>query len=135
MGKVTVEDLHRIKKETWGRIALRKQEANARITVHMGECGMEAGARDVMKTLLEQIGASGRQDVHIFTGDCLGICETEPNVTVEIKEHEPVVYQKVDQEKARLIFDRHVMSGEILQEDVVAVPAAEEIESEAGREE
>lgn len=134
MGKVTVEDLHRIKKETWGRIALRKQEANARITVHMGQCGMEAGARDVMKTLLEEIGGSGREDVHIFAGDCLGICETEPNVTVEIEEHEPVVYQKVDQEKARLIFQRHVMHGEVLQEDVVEMPAAE-IESEAGREE
>ncbi|MFW6334857.1 MAG: (2Fe-2S) ferredoxin domain-containing protein [Desulfosalsimonas sp.] len=125
MGRITVEDLHKIKEKTRGRIALRRQESTARITVHIGDCGLEAGARDVMKALLEEINKSGREDIHVFAGDCLGICETEPNITVDIEDREHVVYQKVDPEKARRIFERHVINGEVQQEDTVEVPAVE----------
>lgn len=133
MGRITVEDLQKIKEKTRGRIALRRQESKARITVHIGDCGLKAGARDVMKALLEEIKKSGREDIHVFAGDCLGICETEPNITVDIESSDPVVYQKVDPEKARRIFQRHVIQGEVQQEDIVEVPAAEP-ESEKARE-
>ncbi|MCF8110249.1 MAG: (2Fe-2S) ferredoxin domain-containing protein [Desulfobacteraceae bacterium] len=133
MGRITVEDLQKIKEKTRGRIALRRQESTARITVHIGDCGLEAGARDVMKALLEEIKKAGRQDIHIFAGDCLGICETEPNITVDIMGGQPVVYREVDAEKARRIFQRHVINGEVQHEDTVEVPAAEP-ESEPARE-
>ncbi|MCF8026152.1 MAG: (2Fe-2S) ferredoxin domain-containing protein [Desulfobacteraceae bacterium] len=125
MGKVTVEDLNRIKEKTRSRMAMREQKATARITVHMGDCGIKAGGREVMKVLLEEIGKSGRDDIRVFAGDCLGVCETEPNVTVEIEGRQPVVYQKMDQDKVRRIFDRHVLGGDVQKEDTVEVPAGE----------
>lgn len=123
MDKVTVEDLHRIREKTRSRMAMRDQEAAVRVTVHMGECGIEAGGREVMKALLEEIGKSGRDDIRAFAGDCLGICETEPDVTVEIEGREPVIYQKVDQDKLRRIFERHVLGGDVQEEDTVELPA------------
>ncbi|MFW6081258.1 MAG: (2Fe-2S) ferredoxin domain-containing protein [Desulfosalsimonas sp.] len=135
MGKITVEDLHRIKEKTRSRIAMRVQEPDIRITVHMGECGIGAGARDVMKALLEETGRAGRDDIRVFAGDCPGVCETEPNVTVEIKGQDPVVYQKMDQEKIRRIFDRHVLHGEVQEADTVEIPEAEsEAEPQPGQE-
>lgn len=133
MAKLTVEDLHRIKEETRHRIALRHKEASARIRVHMGDCGLAAGARDVMKALLDELAKAGRDDIQVFAADCLGICETEPNVTVEIEGQQPVVYQKMDPEKTRRIFERHVLHGEVQGEDTVEVPAAE-AEEQTGEE-
>ncbi|MFW6333996.1 MAG: hypothetical protein ACOC0W_01905 [Desulfosalsimonas sp.] len=66
MGKITVEDLHRIKEKTRSRIAMRLQEPDIRITVHMGECGIGAGARDVMKTLLEETGRA-EETISVFS--------------------------------------------------------------------
>ncbi|MFO7931030.1 MAG: (2Fe-2S) ferredoxin domain-containing protein [Thermodesulfobacteriota bacterium] len=135
MGKISVEDLHRIKEKTRSRIAMRVQEPDIRITVHMGECGIEAGARDVMKTLIEETGRAGRDDIRVFAGDCPGVCETEPNVTVEIGGQQPVVYQKMDPEKIQRIFQRHVLSGEVQEADTVEIPEAEsEAEPQSGQE-
>ncbi len=126
MAKMTIEDLHRIKQETLPQTALRHQAANVSITVHMGECGIAAGARQTIKALMAELGKSGRHDIHILAADCPGVCETEPNVTVEIAGQAPVVYQKVDPEKIRLIFDRHVLNGEIQTGHTVELPDFEE---------
>ena len=45
MAKLTIEDLKRIKEETAKSTSLRDGDANVKITVHMGTCGIAAGAR------------------------------------------------------------------------------------------
>ena len=57
-----------------------------KITVHMGTCGIAAGAREVMNALLEELGAVDRQDIRVVTSGCMGMCSSEPNVTVETRE-------------------------------------------------
>ena len=79
----------------------------------MGTCGIAAGAREVMTALMDEIAQSDRQDIRVVNSGCLGMCSSEPNVTVEIKEEKQVVYQQVDPNKIRQIFKRHVLLGEI----------------------
>jgi (2Fe-2S) ferredoxin len=50
---------------------------------------------------------------------------SEPNVTVELEGQAPVIYQKMDPEKAALVFENHVLNGEIQQEYTIEIPAQE----------
>ncbi len=122
MSKLTIEDLQRIKEETLKLTGLRHQDPKARVTVHMGDCGIEAGARQVMKTLVKKLGESGRHDIHVIAADCLGMCESEPNVTVELEGRAPVVYQKMDPDKISLVFESHVLNGEIIEDQTIEIP-------------
>jgi len=113
MAKLTIDDLKKIKEETTKSTSIRDGEANIKITVHMGTCGIAAGARAVMNALMEEMAEADRQDIRIVTSGCMGMCSSEPNVTVESKEAEPIVYQKMDSNRMRQVFKRHVLLGEI----------------------
>jgi NADP-reducing hydrogenase subunit HndB len=98
-----------VKKET----ALREGGATVKITVHMGTCGIAAGAREVMDALLEEMSETDRQDIRVVTSGCMGMCSSEPNVTVEIQDNDPVIYQHMDANRMRQVFKRHVLLGEV----------------------
>ncbi len=113
MAKLTIDDLKRIKEETAKSTSLRDGDANIKITVHMGTCGIAAGARAVMNALMEEMAEADRHDIRIVTSGCMGMCSSEPNVTVESTETEPIVYQKMDSNRMRQVFKRHVLLGEV----------------------
>jgi len=48
MAKLKIEDLKKIKERVQGETALRAGARRAKVTVHMGTCGIAAGARKVM---------------------------------------------------------------------------------------
>jgi NADP-reducing hydrogenase subunit HndB len=113
MAKLNVEDLISIKEKTAQAISLRHKKAPVRITVHMGTCGIAAGARDVMSALLEVRAQSDRSDIHVITSGCIGMCSSEPLVTVEVAGSRPVVYQRMDPAKIRQVFQSHVLGGDV----------------------
>ena len=113
MGKMTIEDLKRIKEKTRKSTALREGGATVKITVHMGTCGIAAGAREVMDALMEEMAETDRQDIRVLNSGCMGMCSSEPNVTVEIEGQDPVIYQHMDKNKMRQVFKRHVLLGEV----------------------
>jgi NADP-reducing hydrogenase subunit HndB len=113
MPKLTIDDLKRIKEETAKSTSLREGAANVKITVHMGTCGIAAGAREVMNALMEELAESDRSDIRVVTSGCMGMCSSEPNVTVELQDAEPIVYQKMEANRMRQVFKRHVLLGEV----------------------
>jgi NADP-reducing hydrogenase subunit HndB len=113
MPKLTIEDLKRIRDTARKTTALREGETAIKITVHMGTCGIAAGAREVMDALLEELAQSERQDIRAVTSGCMGMCSSEPNVTVEIRGRDPVIYQHMNRNKMRQVFERHVLLGEV----------------------
>ena len=113
MAKLTIDDLKRIKEETAKSTSLREGAANVKITVHMGTCGIAAGAREVMNALMEELAESDRSDIRVVTSGCMGMCSSEPNVTVELQDAEPIVYQKMEANRMRQVFRRHVLLGEV----------------------
>jgi len=88
-------------------------------TVHMGTCGIAAGAREVIASFLDEKGKTDRNDITIESAGCMGKCAEEPNVTVEINGREPITYRKVNPAKAKQIFTDHLMGGEVLTDYVL----------------
>ena len=113
MAKLTIEDLKKIKERAKKDTALREGQATAKVTVHMGTCGIAAGAREVMDALLEEMAEADREDIRIVTSGCMGMCSSEPNVTVEIIGLYPVIYQHMDRNKMRQVFKQHVLQGKV----------------------
>jgi NADP-reducing hydrogenase subunit HndB len=115
MPRVTIEDLKRIRDANVRTTALRSGEARARVVVHLGTCGIAAGARTVMQALLHEIEARGVNDVLVTTTGCAGLCSREPMVTVELAGRAPVKYVELDPDKMRRIFEEHVLGGSLVQ--------------------
>ena len=113
MAKLTSKDLKKIKEKVKKDTALREGGATVKIIVHMGTCGIAAGARAVMDTLLEEMAETDRQDIRVVTSGCMGMCSSEPNVTVELQGKEPIVYQHMDANRMRQVFKRHILVGEV----------------------
>jgi NADP-reducing hydrogenase subunit HndB len=120
MAKLTIQDLKNIKDKVHKDTALRGGGSSVKITVHMGTCGIAAGAREVMDALLQQMTETDRQDIRIMNSGCMGMCSSEPNVTIEIEGQKPVVYQHMDANKMRQVFKRHVLAGEVQTEFALA---------------
>ncbi len=120
MPKISIEDLKKIKERERWKMALRLGEYRVKITVHMGTCGIAAGARDVMTEFREAIAARGTTDVILTNSGCAGLCAKEPMITVELKDQSPVKYGLLDREKAKRIFDEHVMGGKPVRDYALA---------------
>lgn len=113
MPKLTIEDLKKIKKQSLIETSLRHGPVKIKITVHMGTCGIAAGAREVMGALMEEMAEADRTDIRVVSSGCIGMCSSEPNVTVEAEGAEPIVYKLMDANKMRQVFRRHVLLGEV----------------------
>lgn len=116
MGKISIEDLRKIKEKELSRLSLREGQFRAKITVHMGTCGIAAGARKVLEAFLDAAQQKGVTDVMITQSGCAGLCNREPMATVELMDKAPVKYVDLDPEKAKKIFQEHVMGGRIVEE-------------------
>ncbi len=119
--KLRIQDLAKIREKTKSLMTIRESEGRARVTVHMGTCGIAAGARDIMDALLAEIGKSKVQDVIVTTSGCAGLCNKEPMATVELKGHPPVKYGDLTPAKMREVFARHVLGGKMVTDYVLAV--------------
>jgi NADP-reducing hydrogenase subunit HndB len=113
MAKLTIADLKKIKEKVQSETALREGGQRAKVTVHMGTCGIAAGARAVMDSIMSEIAEAGVSDVMVTTSGCAGMCSKEPMVTVELIGQEPIIYGTMDANKMRQVFKRHVLLGEV----------------------
>ncbi len=114
MPKLTIDDLKRIKAEAQQSMTLRSGDARAKVTVHMGTCGISAGAREVMAALLKEIETRKVSDVLVTTSGCAGLCSREPMATVELKDQPPVKYVNLTPERMSKIFKEHVLAGKVV---------------------
>ena len=121
MQKLKPEDLKRIALKMKKVINLREGTAKAKIIVHMGTCGIAAGARIVMTTLIEEIDKRNLDDTLLTISSCAGLCSREPMVTVVLQDQSPVKYVDLTPEKAIEILEKHVLGGEIVKEYALAV--------------
>jgi NADP-reducing hydrogenase subunit HndB len=111
MARLTIDDLKKIKEKQHATFTLREGGYRAKVTVHMGTCGIAAGAREIMTTLMDEIAQSKVEDVITTTSGCAGFCAREPMITVEIMNKPPVKYGDLNSEKLREIFKEHVLGG------------------------
>jgi NADP-reducing hydrogenase subunit HndB len=120
MSKLKPEDLARITEKVKRTMSLREGSGRAKVVVHMGTCGIAAGARAIMSALMADIEKRDVKDVILVTSSCAGLCSREPMITVEVQGQPPVKYADLTPDKAREIFARHIIGGEIVKEYALA---------------
>jgi len=115
MPKLTIDDLEKIREEAEREMKVREGGAcRAKINVHMGTCGIAAGARGIMAALMKEKGSRGLDDVLLTSSGCAGLCSQEPMITVEMAGQAPVKYVNLTEAKVREIFEKHVQGGVIV---------------------
>ncbi len=119
--KLTVDKLAQLRDELQAQKAAREGEARAQVTVHMGTCGISAGAREVMNALLDALRERQITDVRVTTSGCAGLCSSEPMATVQIRDAAPVKYVDLSASKIIRVLDEHVLGGQVVKEFALAV--------------
>lgn len=114
----SIEELKRLKEEALEKRQARTTSGRAQVTVYMGTCGIAAGARDAMKAILDTIESEGARDIIVKQTGCIGLCEMEPLVEVEVA-GEKVRYGHVSAERAARIMKEHVIGGKAIAEWVI----------------
>ena len=105
----SVADLNALKAKAQGDVDLRSGAKEIVATVHMGTCGIAAGARDVLAEFLASPDVAGR--VTLRQTGCLGLCDQEPMMTLLDKSGRKFVYGKLDKHKTREIIREHIVGG------------------------
>ena len=115
------EDLARIAQRMRRAMSLREGAGHAKVTVHMGTCGIAAGARRIMSALMRCVDESTVKDILVTTSGCAGLCSREPMMTVEIAGEAPVKYVDLTEDKVKRIFAEHVSQGKIVADCALAI--------------
>lgn len=112
----TLKDLEEIRKRTLDTINLRKDQSGTRIVVGMATCGIAAGARPVLLSIMEEVEKNELSDVIVAQTGCIGMCRLEPIVEVYRPGEEKVTYVKMNPSKAKRVINEHVMQGKVVHE-------------------
>ena len=115
----SLEELHKIKERALQRRQLAGEGARARVVVAMGTCGIAVGARDTMTAILSEIEKQKVSDVIVTQTGCMGLCEFEPIVQIQVGDNKPVTYGKIDLERVPTLIEKHVLEGEVVTEWLV----------------
>ena len=122
MPKLTIDELAKTRDRVRGTLAIREGgEFRAKVNVHMGTCGIAAGARAVMSALMDEVASREVRDVLLTTSGCAGLCSQEPMMTVELSGRAPVKYVNLNAAKAREILEKHVLGGALVREYALGV--------------
>ena len=121
MNKLRPEDLGKIAERMKKVMSLREGAGRAKVTVHMGTCGIAAGARTIMSAVLRCMDDPAAKDVMVTTSGCAGLCSRELMMTVEIAGAAPVKYVDLTEDKVKRIFAEHVVGGKIVADHALAI--------------
>jgi len=121
MPTLTIADLKRERELVKGKMHLRDGEFRGKVIVHMGTCGIAAGAREIVSAFLKEKENRKITDILITTSGCAGLCSREPMATVELRDAPPVKYGHLTEEKTAKIFQEHIVGGQIVQEYAIGV--------------
>jgi NADP-reducing hydrogenase subunit HndB len=121
MKKLKIGDLEKIREKVRRTSSLRQGKARAKITIHMGTCGIAAGARKILSTLMEALEKEKIKDVIVTTSGCAGLCSAEPMATLEITGEPPVKYVNLTDDKITKILHEHIINGKIIKKYALAI--------------
>ena len=113
----SLAELQAIRDKAKFELNMRHENPNAiRILVGMATCGIAAGARPVLNAFTEEVAKRNLQDVTITQTGCIGICQYEPVVEIEIPGEEKVTYVKMTPEKVAKIVNDHIVNRNVVTE-------------------
>jgi len=116
----SLAELQAIKDRMRSKVILREGSNQIRVVVGMATCGITAGARPVLNTLVEEVNNGGLYEkVTVSQTGCIGLCQLEPIVEVHEAGKEKVTYVKMTPEKAKEVVEKHLKGGNVVTEYTV----------------
>jgi NADP-reducing hydrogenase subunit HndB len=112
----SLTELEDLKKDILKKIELHKAAGEIRIRVGMATCGIAAGAKPVMNTLIEEVSKRELSNVSITITGCIGVCRLEPMIEVIDQNGERVTYVKMTSDKAKKVISEHIVNGKVVTE-------------------
>ncbi len=114
----SLAQLEELRNKTLAKINLRKDEGDGiRIVVGMATCGIAAGARPVLKALMDEVEKRNLSEkVSLTQTGCIGMCKLEPIVEVYMPNEEKITYVKMTAEKAAKVIAETVVNGKVVTE-------------------
>ncbi|MBM3238332.1 (2Fe-2S) ferredoxin domain-containing protein [Candidatus Poribacteria bacterium] len=114
-----ISDLKKIRDRAQKSLDLRSGPKEYRIVVSMGTSGIAAGARDVMKMLLNEIETQGLENVELTVTGSAGFDDAEPVITVEKSGEEKVIYGRLTPDVAKRVITEHIMHGRKIEQFII----------------
>ena len=117
----SLAELQAIKDRMKDKVVLREGTGDVRVVVGMATCGITAGARPVLNTLVEEVNNGGLYEkVTVSQTGCIGLCQLEPIVEIHEAGKEKVTYIKMTPDKAKEVVEKHLKGGNVVTEYTVA---------------
>ena len=110
----TIEDYQKLYEQA-GRDLKVRTRAGTRIIVGMGTCGIAAGARETLQTILEELDKWGL-DASVTTVGCIGMCSKEPLVDIEQASKPRITYGNIHPTLVPRLIEEHLLKGIPIQE-------------------
>ena len=114
-----LEYLRKIKAEAQKATETRQQN-DTQIIIGMGTCGIAAGAREVMKAVLDELAKRKINNVSVLQTGCIGMCQKEPLLDIVRPGEDRVTYGPVKPTDVPRIIADHLVNGIIVDDLVVA---------------
>lgn len=105
------QDLLKLRDQARAGVELRGGPKERQIIVHMGTCGIAAGARDVLAELVGELDRASVSDVTVRQSGCIGLCDQEPMLTLTDKAGRNFLYVNLTKAKVRDIVTGHLVAG------------------------
>ncbi|MGD9568244.1 MAG: ferredoxin [Sedimentibacter sp.] len=112
----SLDELKKLREEAIKNVEMRNSDKDIRVVVGMATCGISAGARPVLTTLVEEVAKRSLNNVQVVQTGCIGMCTYEPIVEVYAPGKEKVTYIHVNPEKAKRIVSEHLVNNKVVRE-------------------
>lgn len=113
------EELRKLKEQAKAEMGRRLGPKEIQITVHMGTCGMAAGAREILGQLTVELSQTSVTNVTLCQSGCLGLCDQEPMLTLKDQAGTEFRYGRLDEKKVGEIVRHHVLGGSPVMDYVI----------------
>lgn len=115
----SLEDLRNLRKQVQKDMKNRSEEDRPEVIVGMGTCGISAGARKILKTVIDEV-EKRDLDVTISQTGCIGMCEKEPLLDVKMPGKERITYGQLEPNDVKKIIVQHIINGNVVEDLVIA---------------
>ncbi len=115
----SLDELKKLRNKSLQSIQTRSTDNKPQIIIGMGTCGIAAGARKVLNSIMEEVNEKNLDIVITQTG-CIGMCEKEPLIDVKMPNEPRITYGHVTSENVKKIISEHVIKGNIVESLAIA---------------
>ena len=115
----SLQELRELRAELEKEISARNSEGKPKIIIGMGTCGIAAGARDILQAVSQEVRKRNLDVITTQTG-CIGMCEQEPLIDIQLPGQDRITYGRVTAKDVERIVVEHVVNGHVVEELAIA---------------